>query len=744
MEHAAHAPRASGLPQAPPKASDDREPLSGLVERVVFHNVDTGFAVLRVRTRSNAPVATVVGVVAAIAEGEYLQASGNWETSREHGRQFRARHLHASAPSSIEGIERYLGSGLIKGIGPAYASRLVAAFGDDVFDVIEKQPERLREIEGIGPTRARRITDGWADQKVVRDIMVFLQSHGVSTARALRIFKTYGADSLPLISENPYRLAQDIRGVGFRTADKIAARLGVAPDSPLRARAALAWILGEATSQGHCALPRAELVSRGEELLEIPAAVLESALAAEIAGERLVADSIGDTDCIFLADLWQAERSLAERLRTLAAGEPPWERVDSSRALPWVEQQLGFELAPSQRAALERLLRAKAAALTGGPGVGKTTLVLALLRILSARRVSTALCAPTGRAAKRLAESTGAEAKTIHRLLEASPRGFKRGPDNPIECDLLVVDEASMVDVPLLERLVAATPERAAILLIGDVDQLPPVGPGQALADILESGLVPVARLHEIFRQAARSTIVTNAHRVNRGEMPELQESGDGTRLADFFFVDATDADDAIDKLVRMIRDRIPRRFGLDPRLDVQVLCPMNRGPLGAHRLNEALQEALNPPTAEPGIERFGWTFRIGDKVMQTENDYDKEVFNGDLGVIESIDRSNDDVVIVFDGRPVSYQVGELDRIALAYAITIHKSQGSEYPAVIMPLSTQHYVMLQRKLLYTGITRGRSLVVLLGERRALAMAVRGTRTSHRWSKLCERLQDDRA
>ncbi|HEX2464329.1 MAG TPA: AAA family ATPase, partial [Thermoanaerobaculia bacterium] len=541
----------------PPAENDsDREPLSGQVEKVVFHNPESGFAVLRVRLRGRGQPATVVGVTPTIAAGEHVQASGRWETTREHGTQFRALYLEVTPPSTAAGIERYLGSGLIKGIGPAYAKRLVGAFGDAVFDVIERTPGRLREVEGIGPLRAERITAGWSDQKAIREIMVFLQSHGVSTARAVRIWKTYGPDAVPLVTANPYRLARDIRGIGFKIADQIAMKLGVSSTSPQRARAGLAWVLLEATNQGHCALPRERLLESATSLLEIPLDVLEAALAAEVETGDLVLDTVDGEPCVFLRWLWEAERSIAERLDRLRSGEPPWRAIDPAKAVPWAEARLGVELAASQRQALATLLSAKVGVLTGGPGVGKTTLVRAFLEIVRARGIDPALAAPTGRAAKRLAESTGTEAKTIHRLLESGPRGFRRDAANPLDCDLVVIDECSMVDVPLLDQLLAAVPARAALLLVGDADQLPSVGPGQAFADVLASGAASSARLVEIFRQAAESSIVTNAHRVNQGEMPILH--GDESGPQDFFFVDSRDADDAADKLLRMVRDRIP------------------------------------------------------------------------------------------------------------------------------------------------------------------------------------------
>jgi exodeoxyribonuclease V alpha subunit len=717
--------------------SHDREPLSGLVERVTFHSQESGFCVLRVKVRGHRDLVTVLGSAASIQPGEFIQASGRWDNHRDHGIQFRTTFLKVMPPSSVDGIEKYLGSGMIKGIGPHFARKLVRKFGEDVFDVIESEPERLRELKGIGPKRIERITSGWADQKAIREIMVFLQSHGVGTMRAVRIYKTYGADAIPLISENPYRLARDIRGIGFKSADQIAAKLGIEKTAMIRARAGISYTLTEAVSEGHCGLPEDDLLLMAAKLLEIPSDILLDALRQELQEGTVVADAIGDQRCIFLAHLWHAEKAIAERLKALASGGPGWPHIDADKAIPWIERKLGVTLAPSQREAVGKAVSSKVMVITGGPGVGKTTLVNAILRILVVKDVRVALAAPTGRAAKRLSESTGLEAKTIHRLLEVDPRrgGFKRDAEHPLDCDLLVVDETSMVDVPLMASLVKALPDRAALMLVGDVDQLPSVGPGQVLADIIQSEAVPVARLTEIFRQAAESQIVTNAHRVNSGRMPALEVGK--SNQSDFYFVEAQEPDDAVSKVIKIVKDRLPSRFGFNPIRDVQVLCPMNRGGIGARSLNVDLQAGLNPPTDDIQVERFGFTYRVGDKVMQTDNDYDKDVFNGDLGYVAQIDMDAQELAIEFDGRAVEYQFGELDEVALAYAVSIHKSQGSEYPAVVIPMMKQHYMMLRRNLLYTGITRGKRMVVLVGQRQAIGMAVRGKVEERRWSKLEE-------
>ncbi len=736
------------VPTPPPvPASAAPSTLSGTVERVTFHNEENGFAILKVSVSGRAEPVTVKGAVATVQPGERVEAAGAWVNDPTYGRQFAAESLKVTEPTSREGLRRYLGSGLIEGIGPVYAERLVEAFGEKVFDIIEHQSAKLQEVEGIGVKRRQEIKASWEKQKAVREIMVFLHAQGVNTARAVRIYKTYGDQAIARIKANPYRLAEDVWGIGFKTADAIAKKMGLAPDAPARLAAGLQHTLHKATDDGHCALPVETLLAEAGALLAgdgppIPPDQLIPPLENLLAHAELLEDRIDDTRLIFLPHLLTAERSAAERLLALNARPPAYPPIDAERALAWVEQRTGKSLAEGQKAAVRQALCHRLLVITGGPGVGKTTLLNSLLLILEAKGLEITLAAPTGRAAKRLSESTGHEASTLHRLLEYQPaKGWGRNEERPLPGTLFVLDEASMVDVPLLWHWLKALPPDAHLVLVGDVDQLPSVGPGRVLADIIDSGAAPVARLTEIFRQAKTSRIITAAHAVNAGQAPDLEPPAEGP-LGDFFFIERDTPEAIAAALVQVIKERIPQRFGLDPKRDVQVLSPMNRGLLGTAALNARLQEALNAPgefTLE--AESFGTLYRVGDKVIQTRNNYDKDVFNGDIGRLTAIETEPLRLDVRFeDGREARYEAGELDELRLAYAITIHKSQGSEFPAIVLPLSTQHYVMLQRNLLYTALTRGKQLVVLVGTREALDLAVRRADSRKRWTTLRARLQ----
>jgi exodeoxyribonuclease V alpha subunit len=714
--------------------------LSGTIDRVTFHNPDNGFIVLRVEVRGQRSPVVVVGQVPCASPGEFVEATGKWVEDPEFGSQFKADTLRVVPPSTVEGIEKYLGSGLVKGIGPHYARKIVEVFGARTLDVIDESPAFLKEIKGIGARRIQQIRESWRQQRAVRDIMVFLQSHGLGTAHAFRIYKTYGDRALDIVKTNPYRLADDIWGIGFQTADELALKLGFERQSLPRAQAALRYILQEASRDGHCAYPEEAVWQAAQKQTGIRLAMLREASQALVELKELFrVTEQTPAPWLYLRPLYYAETSVADRLRGLCQGTHPLPALNLEAALGWIERKIKLTLSPSQREAIRQATTQKVLVITGGPGVGKTTLVRGILDVFLAKNLRAGLCAPTGRAAKRLTESTGRPAMTIHRLLEFDQRGPQRDADHPLEIDLLIVDEVSMVDIVLMNQLLRAIPASACVILVGDADQLPSVGPGCVLRDIIASTALPVVRLSEIFRQAQESGIVQAAYRVQAGQMPE---SAPPDKLGEFYFIEVDSPAAILDRIIAMIRVRIPARFQLDPFQDIQVLTPMNRSELGVKNLNVQLQAVLNPPDAQDGPEvaRFGWSFRVGDKVMQTSNNYQKEVFNGDIGRIRKIDVDDQELTVDYDGRAVVYEFDELDELMLAYALTIHKSQGSEYPAVILVLHTQHYLLLQRNLLYTALTRGRKLVVAIGSRKALALAVERHNTSERCTALAKRLQ----
>jgi len=714
--------------------------ISGLIERVIFHHEETGFCILKVNVKGHKDPVTIVGSLPTVNAGEWIKAQGMWVQDRQYGQQFKAMTLSVTAPTTKEGIEKYLASGLIKGIGPVYAKKLVQAFGLQVFDIIETDSQQLQTIAGIGPTRQERIIKSWADQKIIRAIMLFLHSHGISTARAVRIYKTYGSHAIKVIQDNPYRLVQDIRGIGFITADKIAKHLGVAKDSLIRARAGITYALTKAMDQGHCGLPLEKLITSCQELLEIDSSIVQEAINRELQTSTVIADTLDNQPCIFLKGLYAAEKGIVQKIGDLLSLPTlPWSEFNINAAIAWVETQNHISLSLSQKKALMKTLTHKMTIITGGPGVGKTTLLRSLLQILQTKDVRLLLGAPTGRAAQRMSQATGFDAKTIHRLLTLKPETgqFIYNENSPLPCDVLVIDEVSMVDVSLLYALLKAVPSQAAVILVGDQDQLPSVGPGQVLSDLIACHKIPVIHLTETFRQASLSTIVSVARQINLGLIPKLK-GYDAT--SDFFFIEVNDPDEGLKQIIELVKTRLPKKFGYSPVQDIQVLCPMVRGLLGSRTLNMELQQSLNPPSPTTSIQKFGIWFSLGDKVMQIENNYNKEIYNGDVGFIQRIDHEERELMIEFDGKEVTYDFDELDEIVLAYAMTIHKSQGSEYPVVIMPLFMQHYAMLQKNLVYTGITRGKKLVILIGQKKALAIAVTNKKDQKRWSLLKKHLE----
>lgn len=717
--------------------------VDGEVVRVTFENDETGFRVLRVNVEGRLAPETWVGVLPSTAPGTRVRATGRYERDGRHGDQLKVETLLTVAPSTMDGIERYLGSGMVPGIGPAFAKRIVEVFGLATLEVLDRSPERLAEVPGLGRGRVESVTKAWEKQRAIGAIMIFLQGHGASPALAMRIFKRLGPKAIDVVTRSPYRLSLDVWGIGFKTADRIAQSIGIKKDDAARAQAGVYQTLHDLSSRGHVFAPRGELCERAAAMLEVDTLPVEAAIDALAASKHVRLEPLESGEAgeigVYLVEHYEAEVRLARRMRSVLRKDAPGQSrlaAGVEAAIAGFEKRAGVELAPAQRQAVQMAAQHKVLVLTGGPGVGKTTIVRAILSLFAEAKLVVRLAAPTGRAAKRMSEATGREAVTLHRLLEFDPksRAFARRNGRPLEGGAVIIDEASMLDLALADALLQAVSDDARLVLVGDVDQLPSVGPGAVLRDAIASGEVPTIRLTEIFRQAAGSLIVQNAHRIHEGVPPE---SATGTG-GEFYVIERTGDKAAADTVVELATGRIPKGFGLDPRTSVQILTPMHKGEAGTLMLNERLQQALNPHGLE--VKRGNKILRVGDKVMQLRNDYDREVYNGDIGFITEIDAATKKLVVRFDERNVDYEESELDELVLAYATSIHKSQGSEYPAVIVPILTQHFVMLSRNLIYTAVTRGKKLVVLVADPRAITLALAETRKEERKTYLAERLQ----
>ncbi len=714
------------------------EAIEGTIESITYSNPETGYTIAKIKVDGQRETITVLGTLLSPVPGETITMQGEWSRHPRFGRQFKVQSFETSTPATVKGIENYLGSGLVRGIGPETARRIVRHFGEETLQIIDEKPERLTEVAGIGRKRVAMIRRAWDEQKEIRGVMIFLQSYGVSPAYAARIFKTYGKHTVQVVQENPYRLAEDVFGIGFLTADKIAANLGISRDSRERAEAGILHVLKACVDEGHVCYPLTQLAQKSQQVLEIDREIIARALDSLRSEEKVAFFARAEKETmVYLPAYYVAESGAALLLQGILDQPRAMRRIEADKAIAWVQARLEITLAVGQVEAVRAVIEEKALVITGGPGTGKTTIIKAMIAVFSRAGARILLAAPTGRAAKRMSEASGHEASTIHRLLEYNPRGgFVRDQHHPLDCDVLIIDEASMIDSILIYHLLKAVPPAALLVLVGDIHQLPSVGAGTVLQDIIASGKVRVVELNEIFRQARESRIIVNAHRIHVGLAPTIdQESGEAAR--DFFFIRQDDPDRVVRLIIELVSVRIPRRFHLDPVEDIQVLSPMHRGAVGVVNLNRELQQALNP--AREQLQRQNKLLKTGDKVMQIRNDYKKDVFNGDIGRIVQIDQKRQTVQVSFDGRQVLYRFEELDQLELAYAVSVHKSQGSEYPAVIVPVMTQHYLLLQRNLLYTAVTRGKKLVVLIGTTQALNIAVKNDKTMRRHSLLAERL-----
>ncbi len=723
------------------------EELQGQIERITYTNEENNYTIAKLKVYGRKDLVTVVGSLMAPTAGEILKLRGEWRNHPKYGEQFNVASYQTAVPATVYGIQKYLGSGLIKGIGPVMAKRLVKHFGKGTLAVIEQAPEQLLAVDGIGEKRVMMIKTAWKEQKEIRDVMLFLQGHGVSSGYAVKIFRQYGNEAISVVTENPYRMAMDIFGIGFVTADRIARKLGFEKDSGVRIQAGILYVLHQLSDKGHAYYPEVPLIDACREILEVDGETIARALVVIEAENRIVIEGPGREEreipeshrAVFLAKFHLCETSVARRIRMLQETPKSIRSVNPAKALKWLQEKLVISLAENQATAVRSSLTSKVMVITGGPGTGKTTIIHGILEIFSRLKVNIQLAAPTGRAAKRMSEATGRESKTIHRLLEYSMRkgGFQKNEEHPLACDLLIVDEASMIDTVLMHHLMKAIPPKTTLILVGDVYQLPSVGAGNVLKDVIASGAVPVVTLNEIFRQAKESAIIVNAHRINSGRMPETRKN---RKESDFFFIQEEEPETALELILDLAGRRIPAWGNFDPVDDIQVLTPMHRGVVGAANLNMRLQEVLNP--GKEGVARGNRTFRVHDKVMQIRNNYDKEVYNGDMGRISKIDMELQIITITFDGRPVVYDFSELDEIVLSYAVSVHKAQGSEFPVVIIPVLIQHYMLLQRNLIYTAVTRGRRLVVLVGTRKALAIGIGNNKTEGRYTRLQQRLSGD--